>query len=231
MEQSENINLKIPKELSSDLKSLISRFLEIKSINTNSNNYYPGEVRVNNDPQKLGRCRVLVYGKYDNIPDDSLPWAVPCFGLQGGFSIPEVGQIVKVFFNNNDFHNPFYDTKALNSNDLPDEKNDDYPNSQIVFSTPNGDYWKINKVRNEHVIHTASGMTIVIDQNGNMEVSTINTGTGTINIKSRGRVTLSAPSIELPSGNVIPTGRGPLLAQHFDTVTGLPMSGNVEYRS
>ena len=37
--------------------------------------YQFGEVKDINDPEKLGRVKVSVYGIHDNIPTYSLPWS------------------------------------------------------------------------------------------------------------------------------------------------------------
>ena len=59
------------------------------------------------DPQKIGRCRIRVFGKFDDIADGDLPWASPNLGLSfgkdggsGHFSTPKVGAIMNVIFNN-----------------------------------------------------------------------------------------------------------------------------------
>ena len=39
--------------------------------------HWIGEVVDNADPSNLGRCRVKVFGKFDDLPDDSIPWATP----------------------------------------------------------------------------------------------------------------------------------------------------------
>ena len=60
-----------------------------------------GEVVDNADPLKNGRCKIKVYGRFDNIPKDSIPWASPMNRLLGGqHTIPNIGDIVEVTFNN-----------------------------------------------------------------------------------------------------------------------------------
>lgn len=69
-----------------------------------------------NDPQKIGRARIRVYGVFDDIPTQDLPWAFPSStntvfgqaGKSGSISIPKVGAIVKVEFDQGDIMNPFY---------------------------------------------------------------------------------------------------------------------------
>ena len=78
------------------------------------------KVTCNNDPMKLGRVQVRIFsyhglpGKTDrSIPDEDLPWAMPCFyggtGQDlGSFLVPIPGTFVWVFFENNDIDKPVY---------------------------------------------------------------------------------------------------------------------------
>lgn len=75
---------------------------------------YRGVIEENNDPEKLGRCRIRVFGihshnkiqeEMDGIPTDELPWAEPVMGLFGGsvsgfgsWTVPLQGSHVFVFF-------------------------------------------------------------------------------------------------------------------------------------
>jgi hypothetical protein len=77
---------------------------------------YLGKVEDIDDPLFEGRCRVRVFSLFDDIPKDDLPWAVPYgkptfFGQDaraGSISIPKVGAIVRVQFNNGDIYSPEY---------------------------------------------------------------------------------------------------------------------------
>lgn len=75
---------------------------------------YRGVIEDNNDPEKLGRCRVRVFGIHspnktqkgmDGIPTEDLPWAEPVMGLFegsvsgfGSWIIPLQGSHVFLFF-------------------------------------------------------------------------------------------------------------------------------------
>ena len=71
---------------------------------------YLGTVQANNDPQKLGRCRVTVPGLIEPFS----AWAFPMSTVGGGsanrgfFSVPEVGADVLVFFVQGDTDLPVY---------------------------------------------------------------------------------------------------------------------------
>lgn len=77
---------------------------------------YIGIVEDINDPQKMGRAKIRVYGVFDDIPTADLPWAFPDSknpifgqaGKSGSISIPKNGAVVKVEFNQGDIMNPVY---------------------------------------------------------------------------------------------------------------------------
>lgn len=77
---------------------------------------YLGKVEDIDDPKLEGRCRVRVFSLFDDIATEDLPWAVPhgkplFFGQDaraGSISIPKVGAIVRVYFNDGDIYSPEY---------------------------------------------------------------------------------------------------------------------------
>jgi hypothetical protein len=70
---------------------------------------YIGIVEDNQDPKKLGRCRVRVVDIFDEIPVEDIPWASPWKDLNGnGFNVPEKGKIVTVIFDAGNIYKPEY---------------------------------------------------------------------------------------------------------------------------
>lgn len=75
---------------------------------------YRGEVVDNKDPLEAGRVRVRIFGVFDEIPDEHLPWAIFLDPFMGGLSdigssiIPNIGSHVWCFFENGEHHNPVY---------------------------------------------------------------------------------------------------------------------------
>lgn len=74
------------------------------------------------DPERTGRCRIRVHGVFDDIPTEDLPWAKPSSksaffgqaGKAGSVSIPKVGGMVKVEFDQGDIYSPmFYEIEEL----------------------------------------------------------------------------------------------------------------------
>ena len=87
-----------------------------------------GEVLRTDDPLQLGRVKINVFSKYDELDEEVIPWAIPYNQLSTGTSIiPKVGDIINVFFENGDDYVPFYFTTIKNSDDLLAEYGEDYP--------------------------------------------------------------------------------------------------------
>jgi Type VI secretion system/phage-baseplate injector OB domain len=90
---------------------------------------YLGRVEDIKDPLYEGRCRVRVFSLFDDIPVEDLPWAVPYgkptfFGQDaraGSISIPKVGAIVRVKFNNGDIYSPEYSQVQEIGDDIKQE--------------------------------------------------------------------------------------------------------------
>jgi hypothetical protein len=71
--------------------------------------HWIGEVVDNADPANLGRCRVKVFGKFDDLPKDAIPWATPMTRDHvGSHHIPNIGTIVAVRFDNGNIYHPEY---------------------------------------------------------------------------------------------------------------------------
>lgn len=87
-----------------------------------------GEVINTGDPLRLGRVKIKVFGKYDELDEEVIPWAIPYNQLSSGtIYIPKVGEICNVFFENGDENIPFYTGIAKTNDDLLGEYAEDYP--------------------------------------------------------------------------------------------------------
>lgn len=87
-----------------------------------------GEVIDNEDPLKLGRVKISIFGKYDELDIEVIPWAIPYNQLSSGMVlIPKIGENCNVFFENGDENIPFYMGIAKTNDDLISEYGDDYP--------------------------------------------------------------------------------------------------------
>lgn len=95
----------------------------------NFNAYYIGKVEAIDDPKFEGRCRVRVFSLFDDMDIVDLPWATPAakptfFGQDaraGSISIPKIGAVVGVKFNNGDIYSPEYSQVQELAEDIKDE--------------------------------------------------------------------------------------------------------------
>jgi type VI secretion system (T6SS) baseplate-like injector VgrG len=212
-----------------DANELLRKFFALKQSEV-LNSFYPATIVDNNDPDKVGKCKVKIVGMTEGLPDKDLPWAVPdpnfVGSIEGSFIVPPVNAFVRVRFENGDSYSPVYTTKIMNVNNLPQERLEDYPNSIILFKTDPGDYFLINTKTFEMIIRSAGGQTIKFDANGTLDLETMNTLIGNINITSRNLLTIDARFIQSPSGSVVPTGSGFMCAMPVEPLTGLPLQGS-----
>lgn len=97
-----------------------------------------GLVENNIDPKREGRLKIRVFGVYDNIPTDNIPWSNPLKTNDGKiFNIPAIGKIVSVIFIKNDIYSPYY-INSINyninlKNKLNDLDDDDYTNFSALL--------------------------------------------------------------------------------------------------
>ncbi len=77
-----------------------------------------GEIVDIADPLKQGRARVRVFGFFDDLEVDDIPWAEQISGLSfssargnGNISIPRVGAIVNVQFDGPNYYKLFMNLK------------------------------------------------------------------------------------------------------------------------
>tara|TARA_R110001592_G_scaffold220637_2_gene475300 strand:+ start:2116 stop:2901 length:786 start_codon:yes stop_codon:yes gene_type:complete len=87
-----------------------------------------GEVINTGDPLQLGRVKIKIFGKYDELEEDVIPWAIPYNQLASGtVYIPKIGEICNVFFENGDENIPFYTGIAKTNDSFFAEQGEDYP--------------------------------------------------------------------------------------------------------
>lgn len=89
---------------------------------------YLGRIVDNKDPLYQGRARISVFGILDDIPTEDLPWAEQIAGLSfggnfgnGNISIPRIGSIVAVHFEENNYYKMNYHYIKEISKDLAAE--------------------------------------------------------------------------------------------------------------
>jgi len=102
-----------------------------------------GEVMDVADPQKMGRIKVKVFGKLDDIPVGDMPWAYPGNNHTGGsdsgggfYSVPKVGSLVSIKFDCGNLQHPEYFFLQNISDQLRDEIKGSYTNAHsLIYDT------------------------------------------------------------------------------------------------
>lgn len=155
------------------------------------NGFYRAVVEDNNDPDKLGRVRVRIWGLHseeknktqtDGIPTNELPWAEPCLPIMEGgisgfgmFGIPVQGSHVMVFFENGHLEQPRYFAT------MPG-KPTKTPNIRNGFNDPDGNYptsARIGESDYHRLSRGESDSTLVTTKNDNREVGIAEADGGT----------------------------------------------------
>jgi len=105
-------------------------------------NDWIGVVIDNNDITFSGRAKIRVFGVFDDIVDEHIPWASPVnstiFASNGGgsLSIPKKGMFVRVQFNNGDIYAPEYLAIQNVDTNLIEEIKEDYIGTHVISYDP-----------------------------------------------------------------------------------------------
>lgn len=164
-----------------------------------------GIVEDTNDDLFEGRCRIRVFGKMDQrqdpedpqsayiMPTASLPWARPSVSSSGGsntgsgtFSVPKLGTILRVTFDNGNYYSPVYHESLYPSDETKAEIEAAYPNSHVlIYDTAFGLTGELES-GNPEVTNEREGEHIKVfftEEKGLMMDYTTTEGPTTVNIK------------------------------------------------
>ena len=172
-----DINEYIKKSMGQDINTVLNDFLlSPEQSDTNYNNDFNAKVVDNNDPGRLGRCRVRILSVHgDKVQDDQLPWALPDFGfvgsLKGSFIVPPIDAMVSVYFEDGDRYLPRYTRKVVDTNNMPTNKDEDYPDTMVFYETDNGDKFEINRKKKTTLFEHSSGTKFEIDAIGKLTIT------------------------------------------------------------
>ena len=195
------------------------------------NTTWLGEIVDIDDPLKIGRVKIKVYGKFDDIPTSDIPWAYPGMNSTGGaasgggfFSVPKKGAIVSVRFDNGNIYHPEYFFNQQISDDVKSEISNSYPNAHMIiydtvtkgslkvfFTEQKGlilDYQETQiNIKNDKSIdiHTASGKSkIELLDDGTLNVTQANN----INIKTDKDVNVKCENLIIDHAKSVELGKG-----------------------
>lgn len=200
-----------------------------------------GIVVNNNDPTFSGRARVRVFGVYDNIKDEHLPWATPVsshfYGSSGAadISIPKLGQFVRVQFNDGDIYAPEIISIQNLDNSLIETLKQDYIGTHVLLYDFDADLSVIYQPNSGLLIfHKGSFMQITPDsmitiQTEDAEsliqmegdVTTIATK-NEVKVAAASKAEVSADEVWIKGAQTTKIGNGPIF---HDALLAAPMWG------
>ena len=179
-----------------------------------------GIVVSNADPQKMGRCKVII-DPFEDLTVDQLPWCNPMLphflGLTTQtvcFSVPIVGSSVLVSFPTKEKYSPEYSLASPNTQNFCHFFDEDYPNSYGMIDHKNN-FIKVNTLQRYIQIQHGSGTNVIFgadgslittladgtiiqgDSNGNVNITTKN-----INLNASSSINMTAPTINITGADI-----------------------------
>lgn len=207
--------------------------------------FYRGEVLRNDDPKKAGRVKIRVFSVYDNIAEDTIPWAIMADPMMGGLSnnggifVPEVGSHVFVFFEHESHMAPVYfaGAPAIQNGepDVPKESREEgeYPYNK-VFKTKQGITFEVDDTDgairfkfkhpsgNESLTDNDGNKTETIVGDNSQTIQGDNTetieGSMTVEVNKDQTFTVNGNVTIDSSGNMTLTSSGPMTIESSSTV-------------
>ena len=154
-----NNKVNIKDYLNEDIFTILNSFVS-KMENRLVRNIYVGTVVEHDEYDEenaaiAGKCKIMVYGVYDNIPVEHLPWALPdksWMGSQtGSFIVPPVGTLVRVEFDSDNIYRPIYSAKILQKDKVSPLIDKHYPNNMLMWSTDAGSSLQHDRTTGEEI--------------------------------------------------------------------------------
>jgi len=186
--------------------------------------HWLGEVMDNQDPLKNGRCKVKVFGKFDTIPTEAIPWATPMNRMtRGHHAIPKVGDIVGIRFDNGDIYHPEYLFQVNQNTELKEEvlNNSSEPhnvislvydserNVRIYYSPEDGLVMTTGDSQIDAPMIRFSSEGEIFINSDRIYIATSGTDTTEPAVKGQTLANLLAEIITQFNGHTHPTGVGP----------------------
>lgn len=196
------------------------------------NQTYIGIVEDIKDERKEGRCKIRIFGLHEGVESEDLPYAYPqqkstffgAGGAAGSISIPKVGSVVAVKFNNGNEYSPeYYGIHELEEGIKKElGKEGEYAGTHIMLFDGDEEL-KIWFTLNKGMTIQLKGSRINIGQDKAITIehsdtaSSIELRGGEINITSNSVINMTSGSeIEATSndiwmnGNFVKVGHGPI---------------------
>jgi len=183
-----------------------------------------GRVVFNEDPTFSGRCKINVFGLFEEFSTEQIPWFTPqsstMFSSEhggGSLSVPKIGTIVRVRFPFGDLYSGEYSNIQTIDPALIDEIKSDYQNTHVVLYDSEKELLVIYQPMTGYKMYLAGSM-IIIDADGSIrlhhrnnsnvievndsDVNIIASGGGAVNISSGATVNLTAETVNVNANSI-----------------------------
>jgi hypothetical protein len=187
-----------------------------------------GEIVDINDPLKQGRARVRVFGFFEDLEIEDIPWAEQISGLSfsssrgnGNISVPRVGAVVNVQFDGPNYYKVFYEFEKETSPDLLAEISDSYEGAQsLMYDTEaQPGLLKLIYTRKKGLILGLGDATVQLDtQDGGQLRVVIQMGRDQIRMEDN-KVIINSNNIELGENAVEAVIKGNTFQNYFNSHT------------
>ena len=185
-----------------------------------------GEIVDINDPLKQGRARIRVFGFFDDLEIEDIPWAEQVSGLSfssargnGNISIPRVGATVNVQFDGSNYYKCFYEFEKESDPALLEEIADSYEGAQSLWYDVEAEpgTLKLFYTKKKGMVLSLGDAKIQLDtqDGGNLRI-VIEMGNDQIKMENS-KVIINSNNIELGEGATQAVIRGDAFKQFFDT--------------
>ena len=185
-----------------------------------------GEIVDINDPLKQGRARIRVFGFFEDLEIEDIPWAEQSSALSfssargsGNITIPRLGSVVNVYFDGSNYYKIFYGSEMETSPDLLAEIADSYEGAQsLIYDTDaQPGPLKIFYTRKKGLTISLGDAKVQLDtQDGGQLRVVIEMGEDQIRMERR-KVIINSNNIELGEGATQSVIRGDAFKTFFDT--------------
>ena len=184
-----------------------------------------GEIVDINDPLKQGRARVRVFGFFEELEIEDIPWAEQISGLSfssargnGNISIPRLGAVVNAQFDGSNYYKVLYEFEKESSPDLLAEISDSYEGAQSIWydmdSQPGP--LKFFYTKKKGLVLSLGDAKVQLDtQDGGKLRVVIEMGKDQIRMEDR-KIIINSTNIELGEGATQAVIRGDAFKKFFD---------------
>ena len=187
-----------------------------------------GEIVDINDPLKQGRARVRVFGFFEDLEIEDIPWADQISGLSfsssrgaGNITIPRVGAVVNAQFDGSNYYKVFYEFEKETSPDLLAEIADSYEGAQSLLYDTDAQpgLLKLIYTRKKGLILGLGDATVQLDtQDGGQLRVVIQMGKDQIRMENN-KVIINSNNIELGENAVEAVIKGNTFQNYFNSHT------------